>query len=299
VTAQDVELGAPTAAGVAVAQDARRPVVARRLGLWVGGGLLGLVVALSIVVPAVGESPEAFTGTPFAPPSGGHPFGTDEFGRDIFVRTWSAGRLDLAVAAIGSFVPFVMGTAIGMVAGMTRRRWVDAVLMRLVDAVIAFPFVILALALVVILGTGSSFGPLPAGMPSVLLAFFIVNWTIFARLARAESLTLRQQDYIVAAGLLGYSPTRILLRHVAPTVVKTTATYAVATSVLVMATTAGLAFLGAGAQPPTAEWGAMIFQGRTVLPTYWWIAVFPGLAMAITALGISLVADSLIAGRHR
>ena len=148
--------------------------------------------------------------------------------------------------------------------------------MRLVDAIIAFPGVILILALVVVIGPNRTLGPLPAGLPSLFAALFAAGWALYARLARGEVLALRNRDFVTATRLLGYSNTRIVTRHLLPTVIRTTATYAVADAILVIITTASLAFLGAGVQPPTAEWGAIMYEGRSVLATAWWVSTMPG-----------------------
>ncbi len=279
---------------------------ARRLhgnaALIVGVAILGTVTLLSVVVPALTQSPNALIGQPLQAPSGHHWFGLDAYGRDVWVRTWAAGRVDLIVAAIGSAASLVVGTTIGIVIGATHVRWVAALATRIIDAVIAFPFIILALTLTLVIGHDRSLGPLPPGIPAVLVAVVAVNWTIFARLARAETLSLRSRDFIVAARLLGYSKLRIQLRHLLPAVIRTTAAYAVNNAVMLIIVTASLAFLGAGAQPPAAEWGALMYAGRTVLANAWWITMLPGLVLASTALAISLIGDWLLttgSGRDR
>jgi peptide/nickel transport system permease protein len=267
----------------------------RRGALIAGIAILASVTLLSVVVPAFGPRPDSLVGEPLQPPSGHHLFGLDAYGRDVWVRTWAAGRLDLIVAAVGSGVSLAVGTIIGMFVGGIQVRWVAAVATRVIDAVIAFPFIILALTLTLVIGNDRSFGPLPPGVPAVLVAVVAVNWTIFARLARAEVLSLRSRDFVVAARLLGYSRWRIQLRHLLPAVLRTTAAYAVNNAVLLIIITASLAFLGAGAQPPAAEWGALMYAGRTVLNDAWWITVMPGLVLALTALATSLIGDWLLA----
>lgn len=268
-----------------------------RAALVIGLMLIGIVAGLSIIVPALSKPPDALVGNPFERPSLHHLFGLDSYGRDVFVRTWAAGRVDLIVGIVGAGVPMLVGTLAGMVIGSTQRRWVSGVAVRVIDGVIAFPFIILALTLTLIVGSQRAFGPLPPGVPAVLIAVCAVNWTIFARLARAETLSLRNRDFVTAARLLGFSPLRVQLRHLMPTVIKATAAYAVNNVVMVIIVTASLAFLGAGAQPPAAEWGALMYDGRTVLQTAWWITVLPGAVLAITGLGISLVGDWLLSTR--
>ncbi len=272
----------------------------RRRSLVVGVALLGIVIALCLVVPPLSPySPDAFVAAPYLSPSWSHPFGTDTYGRDLLVRVFVAGRLDLVVAAVGVAVPLVVGTLIGTLVGGASRRWPDVVVMRIVDAIVAFPFVILVLTLVVVFGVDRTLGPLPAGLPSLFIAVFLTSWALYARLARAQTLALKNREFIAAARLLGFSHARIVRRHLLPTVFKTTATYAVSDAILLIIVTASLPFLGAGVQPPTPEWGAIMYEGRTVIETSWWITVCPGIALAITGLGASLIADALVAGEER
>lgn len=263
------------------------------------GAVILLVVAGScIVVPILSPyATDAFVAQPFEPPSASHLFGTDGFGRDLFTRVFAGGRVNLLVAAVGVTVPLTVGTVAGVAFAMTRFRRLDALFVRVTDAVIAFPFIVLVLALVLLFGTEQSFGPLPAGMPSLFTAIFLVGWTIYARLARAETLALRERDYIVAARLLGYGPVRIASRHLLPSVLRTTATYAVSDVVLVVAVTASLSFLGAGIQPPNPEWGSIMYEGRAVLADSWWVTVMPGLVLILFGIGVTLVADALIGRR--
>jgi peptide/nickel transport system permease protein len=150
----------------------------RRRRVIVGAGILVAIALLGIFVPIVSSyGTNQFSGRPLQGPSLTHLFGTDEFGRDVFVRTWSAARIDLFVAFVGVLVPLLTGTVIGVAVGSTQRQWIDSIVMRIVDAILAFPFVILVLALVVVLGTSSGLGPLPAGLPSLFVAIFCVSWT--------------------------------------------------------------------------------------------------------------------------
>lgn len=273
----------------------RRRRFPQRVEVIVGGLMVATVALLSVVVPILSpHDPSAFVAEPLQSPSADHPFGTDTYGRDVLTRVFAAGRLDLIIATVGVAVPLLVGSLIGTFVAVSRMRWLDAVTMRVVDAIMAFPFVILVLALVLILGSEESLGPMPAGLPALFMAVFITGWAVYARLARAETLSLRQRDYIAAARLLGYSETRIVVRHLFPTVFRTTATYAVADAILIVIVTASLPFLGAGVQPPTPEWGSIMFEGRYVLTTAWWICLFPGAALALTGIGISLVADALV-----
>jgi peptide/nickel transport system permease protein len=276
-----------------------RPWRQSRTSLKVGLAMLGAIVLACILVPVLSpHGSDQIVGPPYAAPSSSLPFGTDSVGRDMFVRVFVAGRLDIAIAAITVGAALVIGAVLGTLSGAARRRWIDTVLMRLVDAVIAFPFLVLVLVLVVVFGTDSTFGPLPAGAPAVICGVIIGDWAFYARLARGQTLSLRNRDYIVAARSLGFSPGRILVRHLLPGVVGVVAAYAVADAILVMITVASLSFVGVGVQPPTPEWGALMFEGRATLQEAWWISVIPGVMLALTGLGLALVADALLLDRE-
>lgn len=265
-----------------------------------GAGLLLVVVLGSVVVPLVSPHGVAeFVGDPLMEPSWTHPFGTDVYGRDVFVRAFDAARVDLLIASVGAVVPFLIGTTIGVLAGSSRRGWVDTLVMRIVDSILAFPFVVLVLALVVVFGPTSTIGPLPAGLPALFAAFFLTSWSVYARLARGQTLSLRQREFVVAAGLLGYSRGRIIRRHLVPSVLPTTATYAISDAMLVVIAAASLPFLGAGVQAPTPEWGAMMFEGRSHLSTAPWITLGPGALLGLTGMGLSLLARAVERRRTR
>ena len=264
----------------------------------VGLAILGTVLVMSLLIPLVSRySPNAFVAAPFEAPSWAHLFGTDTYGRDVFVRTFAAGRIDLFVACTGVLLSLSFGTTLGVLAATAKRRTWETLLMRIVDSIIAFPFVVLVLALVLVFGVTASWGPFPPGLSSLIIAIVVWDWALYARLARAQSLVLRKADFITAARLLGYSRSRIVTRHMMPHVLRAAGAYAVSDAIIILIATAGLAFLGAGVQPPTAEWGNMMYEGRTVLATSWWITVIPGLVLAATGVGLSLVADSFLSSR--
>jgi peptide/nickel transport system permease protein len=272
-----------------------RPWRTARSSLIVGLALLGIIVAGCVFVPLLSVwTASAIVAPSYEAPSIAHPFGTDSVGRDLLIRVFVGGRLDLAIATVTVLTAFAIGSVLGTLSGAARWRWVDMVLMRLVDAVIAFPFLVLVLVLVVVFGTERSYGPLPAGVPAVICGVILGDWAFYARLARGQTLALRKRDYIIAARVLGFSQSRIVLRHLLPGVVSTVATYAVTDAILVMITVASLSFVGVGVQPPTPEWGAIMFEGRAALLDAWWIALIPGTMLVLTGLGLSLVADSLL-----
>jgi peptide/nickel transport system permease protein len=259
-----------------------------------------LVVVLGcILVPLLDpHSAGALIALPYQPPSWSYPFGTDDVGRDVFVRTFAGGRLDLGIAAIVVGGALTIGTIRGVVSATTRSRILGQAIVRIVDGLIAFPFLILVLTLVVVVGATSSFWFLPQGVPAIIIAMIAVDWTVYARLSRAEALTLRQRDFVLAARLLGYPQRRIVARHVLPGVLRVTAAYAVADVVLIVIVTASLSFLGVGVQAPTPEWGSIMYEGRSVLATDPWITVAPGVVLALTGLSLSLIGDRLFAGRR-
>lgn len=212
-----------------------------------------------------------------------HLLGTDSVGRDLLSRVLHGARIDLAMAVAGVFGPFVLGTAIGLMAGYYG-RWLDAVLMRIFEVTISFPYFVLVIAIVAILGPG---------LTSYIVSLTIVNWVTYARLVRSETLVLASADFVLAARVLGFSGRRIMLRHVLPNAIVSSSVFIMTDAVLTIVLGSSLGFLGLGVQPPAAEWGVMIAEGRTYLGTAWWISMFPGIALCSLALGFSLIADGL------
>lgn len=217
------------------------------------------------------------------PFSADHWLGTDNLGRDLFSRLLYATRVDLSMGLIGVTAPFLIGTAIGLNAGYFGGL-VDTLLMRLLDVALAFPFFVLVLAIVGILGPG---------LTNYYIALAIVAWVPYARLVRAEALVLRRTEFVQAVQVLGFSRSRILLRHVLPNAISPSIVFLMTDIVLTILLGSGLSFLGMGAQPPTPEWGRMIAEGKTFLATAWWLSVFPGFAIIFLALGFSLLGDGL------
>jgi peptide/nickel transport system permease protein len=261
----------------------------------VGLAILAVVVGACLFVPLLlPYGPQQIVALPYQAPSVAHPFGTDQVGRDLLVRVLAGGRLDFLIAFVTVGVSMALGAVIGVLAGSAKHQWVDSVLMRIVDAVIAFPFLILVLVLIVALGPERSLGPLPAGAPAVMIGMILGNWAFYARIARGQTLTLRDRDYVVAARVLGLSRARITLRHLLPGTLGIVAAYAVGDVILTMITVASLSFVGVGVQPPAPEWGAIMSDGQTALQSAWWIAVIPGIILALTGLGLSLLADAAL-----
>jgi len=217
------------------------------------------------------------------PPGGSHWLGTDELGRDVFARLLFGARVSLAivflVAAIAAPIGLLVGTMAGYLGG-----WTDRALMRLVDLFLAFPGLILALAFIAALGPG---------VFQAIIAVSLTAWPPIARLARAETLSIRGSDYIAAARLTGASWPRIVVRHIMPLCLPSVVVRITLNMAGIVLTAAGLSFLGLGARPPAAEWGAMLASGRQYLLGAWWLAAAPGLAIMTLSLAFNLLGDSL------
>ncbi len=217
------------------------------------------------------------------PGSALHWFGTDELGRDILTRMIFGARITLVIVFLVSAIVVPIGLAIGLPAGYFG-GWIDAVLMRITDIFLAFPRLVLALAFAAALGPG---------IENAVIAIALTAWPPYARLARAETLTRRNAEFIQAAELLGASHLRILLTQILPLSLPSVIIRLTLDMAGIILTAAGLGFLGLGAQPPSAEWGAMVSSGRQVLLDEWWVATLPGLAIFVTSLGFNLLGDGL------
>lgn len=223
------------------------------------------------------------------PPSAAHYFGTDNFGRDVFARVVYGARLDLEIGFFAMLIPAVFGTAVGIAAGYFGGK-VDAVIMRILDVFIAFPTMVLAIAIVAILGSG---------VKNLFLAIWLVGWREYTRLVRSDVLVIRSSEYVEAAKSLGYSDLRIMFRHIFPNVASTVLVYAVSDIMMCMLMGASMSFLGLGVPTPTPEWGAIISEGKNYMMTAWWIVTFPGIMLALTGISISVAGQKLSHGRKR
>jgi peptide/nickel transport system permease protein len=213
----------------------------------------------------------------------GHLLGTDNVGRDILARIIYGTRVNLPIGLIGVILPFITGTTLGLIAGYFGGI-IDAVLMRLLDIAAAFPFIILVLAIVAMLGPG---------LNNFYISLAIVAWVPYARLVRAEVLVLRNAEFVQAARILGFSAPYIMLKHVLPNAISTAVVFVTTDIILTILLGSGVSFFGLGVQPPTPEWGSMIAQAQTYITTAWWISVFPGIAIIFLALGFALLGDGL------
>ena len=262
-----------------------RSFARNRLAL-LGLGLVAALVVLAMLAgvlapydPTVGE----LATERLLAPSAAHWFGTDDQGRDILSRLLHGSRITLyvvtLVAVLAAPVGLLVGTAAGYAGG-----WVDAVLMRITDIFLAFPKLILALAFVAALGPG---------IENAVLAIAITSWPPYARIARAETLSIAQADYIAAVRLIGASPARIVLRHIVPLCLPSVIVRVTLDMAGIILTAAGLGFLGLGAQPPMPERGAMIAAGRQYVLDQWWVAAAPGAAIFTVSLAFNLLGDGL------
>lgn len=217
-------------------------------------------------------------------PSAEHWFGTDNYGRDIYTMVIAATRLDLLIGLGSVALPFVVGTLLGLVCGYYGGK-LDTIVMRILDIFVAFPFMVLAIAIVAILGNG---------VMNLLIAMWIVSWPPYTRLVRSEVLIAKNSEYVQAAKTLGYSDARIIFRHILPNVISSSVVYAASDIVMCIMTAASMSFLGLGVDAATLEWGSIISSGKSyLLGGYWWISSMPGIVMAIVGLGFSLFGDGL------
>jgi len=212
-----------------------------------------------------------------------HPFGTDNFGRDIFSRVLHAAKLDVMVGVLCVLFPLLIGVSLGCIAGYFGGG-AETVIMRLVDTFTAFPFLVLVIAIIAILGPG---------LISMVVALTLAGWSAYTRIVRGEILVVKRSEYIQAARALGFSIPRIMFRHVLPNVISPAIVFAAADIILVILSTTALSFLGLGVQPPTPEWGSMIAEGRVYIMTAWWLVTMPGLAIVFVGLALSFVGDGL------
>ncbi len=250
-----------------------------------GAILLVGIILISIFAPVVAtHSPtEQSLRNQLRPPSSEHYFGTDDLGRDVFSRVVHGSRISLMVGVGVMALRGLIGITVGMLAGFIGGR-TDHILMRISDAVISFPGILLALAIMAIWG---------AGLVNVIIALSVVGWPQFARLVRAEVLSLREREYIEAARGLGLSDVGIMIRHIFPNILPLIIVYASLTISAPIVSEAALSFLGLGIQPPDVSWGRMLSGAQRYMRVAWWMATIPGLAITVTVLSFNLLGDGL------
>jgi len=252
-----------------------------KVSLWIAVTIVVLAVAAPVIAPYGPAEPDYDAS--LSGPSADHPLGTDLTGRDILTRILFGARVSLLVGVVAVGMAVAIGVPIGAVAGYVG-GWIDETLMRLMDIMMSFPSLVLALALV---------GALGPNLRNVILVIGIVYTPQYARLIRGSVLSVKEEEYVEAAENTGLGDVRILFKHVIPnayTPVLVQGTFHVATAIIFEAS---LSFLGLGVQPPTATWGVMIADGRGYLPDQWWISTFPGLAIMITVMTFNLLGDGL------
>ncbi len=253
------------------------------------GATLGLVILLLLIATAI-FAPYLAPYDPFEvrpnrlePPSSEHLLGTDRLGRDLLSMLIHGSRISLQVGLVAVGIAMIIGTMLGLLAGYLG-GWVDNVIMRFMDILLAFPGLLLALVIIAVLGTG---------LFNVMIAIGIASIPTYTRLVRGDTLSVKENEYAVAAHAQGASALRIMIRHILPNVVApiiVMATLGVAGAILA---SAGLSFIGLGPSPPSAEWGAILAQSRVYIRRAWWLLAFPGMAITITVLSINMVGDGL------
>ncbi|SEP80094.1 peptide/nickel transport system permease protein [Devosia sp. YR412] len=265
--------------GTSLAKLSREP-----LGMF-GFIVLAVLIVVALFAPLIAPFSPTAQNLPNAlqAPSWTHWAGTDEFGRDILSRLIYGTRITVQTVFAVTIIVGPIGMLIGIVAGFVGGR-TDAILMRITDIVLSFPSLILALAFAAALG---------AGLETAIIAISLTGWPPIARLARAETLLVRNTDYVAAARLYGASPLRLLFRYIAPMCIPSVVVRLTMNMAGIILTAAALGFLGLGAQPPAPEWGAMISSGRKFMLDNWWVAVMPGVAILITSLAFNLAGDAL------
>lgn len=254
-----------------------------RMALAGGAIVLGMFF-LALLAPLVARDPGAIDiALRLQPPSWRYPLGTDDLGRDVLARIFYGARISLLVGFVAVGISTLIGIVLGALAGFYG-RWVDGVIMRFVDIMLCFPSFFLILAVIAFL---------EPSIWNIMIIIGLTSWMGVARLVRAEFLSLRQRDFVLAAQALGGRDSRIIFRHILPNAISpvlVSATLGVAGAIL---TESALSFLGIGVQPPTPSWGNMLIAGKQTLGTAWWLSAFPGLAILVTVLGYNLLGEGI------
>lgn len=250
-----------------------------------GGVLVGFFVITALFAPIIATSDPAAINmkSVFLPPSSEHFFGTDELGRDVFSRVVYGARVSIFIGIVAVGISVVIGTILGLVAGFYG-KWTDSLIMRFTDVMLCFPAFFLILAVIAFLNPS---------LTNVMVVIGLTGWMGVARLVRAETMSVKNREYIVAARLAGLANGKILFKHILPNVVSpvfVTATLGIAGAILVESS---LSFLGLGVQPPTPSWGNILTSGKDNIMFAWWLSFFPGIAILLTALGYNMLGEGL------
>jgi peptide/nickel transport system permease protein len=281
--------GPPEPVVTAAARRRRRGLRGLSLQAKIGATILGVLVLAAILAPLIapyGQNELDFNNI-LSGPSLQHLFGTDSVGRDVFSRSLYALRIDLAIVVFVTYIPLPIGVLVGAVAGYFGGA-LDAVISRIADTMIAFPFMVLVIAVIAIVGPG---------VKGVIIGVPIVAWALYARLARSEMLVMREQPFMLATKALGYTNRRAIFRHAVPNLLRACLIYSTLDMVVNLLLLASLAYLGLGAQPPNAELGSIIADGQNTLLSAWWVATLPGLVVVLFGIGAGLLGDGLSDGR--
>ena len=247
--------------------------------------IVGTILTLAILAPLIApyDPNKQDLQNILADPSSKHWLGTDQLGRDVWSRMLYAARIDLRVGFLAVLLPFLIGTTLGAIAGYYG-RFGDTLVSRVAEVVVAFPFFVLIIAMVFVLGPGTR---------NIYLAITVVGWVSYMRIIRGEVLVAKRQEYTLAAQAAGLSSPRIIVRHLLPNVITQAIVFAMSDIVLDILLIVTLGYLGLGIQPPTPDWGAMIADGQTFITVKWQLSTIPGVAVVITGLGLSLIGDGL------
>jgi len=253
---------------------------------WLGLGLTAIAIVAALAAPwLTAHDPLVadFVASLKPPGTPGHPLGTDQLGRDLLARVLHGARLALFIGVCTVLATAVVGGLLGLLAGFVE-RWPSAVIMRIADVQLSFPFILLALTINAIVGLG---------LRNIIVSLSVAGWVVYARVVRGEVLSVKQREFVHAAQALGVGRARVLFRHVLPNVAPSIVIVASLQFAQFIVAEAAISFLGFGVQPPTPAWGSMLSESRDYLYVAWWLAAFPGAALALTALGINLVGDWL------
>jgi ABC-type dipeptide/oligopeptide/nickel transport system permease subunit len=278
------ELGQGAPVGSSLARDAWQRLLRSKSAL-IGGTVLLAIVLAALLAPLINPYDPIKTSqrTSLEAPSHAHLMGTDRFGRDVLTRVLWGGRLSLPVGFVSVVIAAVVGVALGLIAGYYGGR-LDAVIMRFVDLLLAFPGILLALAIVAVLG---------ASLLNLMIAVGIASIPDYVRITRGTVLSVKEREFVLAARTVGIRDSAIILRHILPNVLAPLIVLATLGMASAIITASALSFLGLGVKPPTPEWGNMLAEGREFLQHAWWVAFFPGLAIMLTVLAINLLGDGL------
>lgn len=268
-----------------VRKPSRLRMVLRKPGFMTGVTIIGLSTVLALFPGVFAPyDPNFIDYTALRqPPSWLHPFGTDLLGRDSFSRVIWAYSVNMQMAVLATVFALTIGVVIGALVGYYRGI-ADMIFGRVVDAIITFPFLVLVIAVVAVLGPG---------LVNMYIAITLVGWVYYARLMRAEVISQMGNDYASAGIVMGYSDLRIIFRHLLPNAITPIVVYWMTDMALAILLGSSLGYLGLGAQPPQAEWGVLIAEGRNFITTAWWLSLMPGIAIVLTGLGFSLIGDGI------